>query len=403
MVAASLLRLALQGVLETSAVNPVPCDAKIGFSEPLSQKATASLKLTGADTLNLTEIAQSALLLSRPSASAETLVRQAIRLALLDIALREGKRKEPDAGEVSVGYGLLAGEAIVIGVTGRISGDAIEALQNQASELKNPEARVVSLGDWIPCNGNFLPLVCTSGEAETVLTSGRVNLLLAGEGTDPGIPALCTQMNLPALCAGKNPAAADILKRARESFNRRTLGPFAPDAALIGKGRLANDAKALEGLWKGNPRIALLGGSDTLFHSLGHLPVELAKGLRGHDYEVASWGDAALWMVKQDLPVAILDTQDGALDAVRALAQTARLASLKGIFFTGLKGNRDFTLALGLAGLGLKVSLSTPLPLWGSEKIRALLRENLAAAGGILTHLDHPAGADEILDWFLRS
>jgi hypothetical protein len=273
----------------------------------------------------------------------------------------------------------------------------------QTSGLKNPEVRVVSLGDWIPCNGNFLPIVCTSGEAETVLNSGKVNLLLAGEGTDPGILSLCAKMNLPALCAGKNPSAAEILQKAREAFNRRTPGAFAPDAALIGKGRLTNDAKDLEGLWKGNPGIALLGGSDTLFHSLGHLPVELAKGLRGQELEVASWGDAALWMVKQDLPVAILDAQDGPLAAVRVLARTARLASLKGIFFAGIKSNREFTLALGLAALGLKVSLSTPLPLWGSEKVRTLLRENLAAAGGILNHPDHPATADEILDWFLRS
>jgi len=131
--------------------------------------------------------------------------------------------------------------------------------------------------------------------------------------------------------------------------------------------------------------------------------VELAKGLRGQELEVASWGDAALWMVKQDLPVSVLDAQDGPLAAVRVLAQTAKLASLKGIFFAGLKCNREFTLALGLAALGLKVSLSTPLPLWGSEKVRTLLRENLAAAGGILNHPDHPATADEILDWFLRS
>ena len=46
--------------------------------------------------------------------------------------------------------------------------------------MKNPEVRLISLGDWIPAGKNFLPIVCTSGEAETVLSSGKVNLLLAG-------------------------------------------------------------------------------------------------------------------------------------------------------------------------------------------------------------------------------
>jgi len=131
--------------------------------------------------------------------------------------------------------------------------------------------------------------------------------------------------------------------------------------------------------------------------------VELAKALRAEDHAVASWGDAALWMMKQDLPVAILDAQEGPLTAVCALAEEGKLPALKGICFTGLRHVREFTLALGLAALGLKVLIATPLPLWGSERVRYLLRENLSAAGGILTHFDHPVRADEILEWFLRS
>jgi len=108
-------------------------------------------------------------------------------------------------------------------------------------------------------------------------------------------------------------------------------------------------------------------------------------------------------MMKQDVPVGILDAQDGPLTAVRALAETGRLPALKGICFTCLRNGREFTFALGLAALGLKVLVATPLPLWGSEKIRTTLRENLAAVGGILAHFDHPVKADEILDWFIRS
>jgi hypothetical protein len=340
--------------------------------------------------------------LCRPTASPEKLVRRAIRLALLSVGLGDSKATSSATGEVSVGYGLLAGESIRIAVTGRVGAGALEGLSAQAAGLKNPEALLVSLGDWIPCGSGFLPVVCTSGEAETVLTSGRVNLLLAGDGTDRGLLSLCQTLNLPVISAGKKTDAAEILQKARDAFNRRSPGPFAPDAALIGKARVS-DAKELENSWKGQSKIALLGGADTLRHSLGYLPVELAKALRGEDHEVAAWGDAALWMVKQDLPAGILESENGPLSAVRTLAQTARLGALKGICFTGLKSAREFALALGLSALGLKVAVATPLPLWGSEKVRTLLRENLAAAGGILTHFDHPVKADEILDWYLRA
>ena len=180
---------------------------------------------------------------------------------------------------------------------------------------------------------------------------------------------------------------------------------FTPDAALIGEGSVRIGATEVQAALKGAPsaKIALIGGADTLFQSFGHLPVELAKALIGEGHAVASWGDAALWMVKQELPVTILDAQDGPLAAVRPWPPPGKLTDLKGICFTGLKACREFTLALGLAALGLKVTVAVPLPLWGSEKVRTTLRESLAAAGGILTHYDHPAQGDEILEWFLRA
>jgi hypothetical protein len=80
MVAALLLRLALQGALETAAEYPGACDAKIGWSAPLASRAAAALKQTGGDFLSPAEILESALLLSRPSASPKALIHQAIRL-----------------------------------------------------------------------------------------------------------------------------------------------------------------------------------------------------------------------------------------------------------------------------------------------------------------------------------
>ena len=403
MVAALLLRLALQGALETAAEYPGASDAKIGWSAPLASRAAAALKQTGGDSLSRVEILEGALLLSRPSASPEVLVHQAIRLGLLSVGLREQRQPDTAVRGVCVGYGLLAGEAILIGVTGRIPQAMAEMLLKETAGLKNPQVRLVSLGDWIPAGEDFLPIACTAGEAETVLSSGKLNLLLAGDGTDPGILTLCGKMNLTIVSSMKNTGAAEIVKRARVAYDRRIPNTFTPDAAMIGKGRVSLDAKEAEASLKGSSRIALLGGADTLLQSLGHLPVELAKALRGEDHDLASWGDAALWMMKQDLPVGILDAQDGPLTAVRALAETGRLPALKGICFTCLRNGREFTFALGLAALGLKVLVATPLPLWGSEKVRTTLRENLAAVGGILAHFDHPAQADEILDWFIRS
>jgi hypothetical protein len=402
MVAALLLRLALQGALETAAEYPGACDEKIVWSAPFSSRAVAALKQTGGDPLSRAEILGSALLLSRPSASPETIVRQAIRLGLLSVGLREQRQPDIAGRGVSVGYGLLAGEAVLIGVTGQIPQAMIEALLKETASLKNPEFRLISLGDWIPAGDDFLPIACSTGEAETVLSSGRLNLILAGDRTDPGIFSLCGKMNLPVVSCGKN-GTAEIVKRARGAFDHRIRSNFAPDAALIGKGRLSLGTKEVATSLKGSNKIALLGGVDTLLQSLGHLPVELAKALCGEDHNVASWGDAALWMMKQELPVGILDPQDGPLTAVHALVEAGRLPALKGICFTGLRNGREFTFALGLAALGVKVMVATPLPLWGSRKVRTTLQDNLAAVGGILTHFDHPAQADEILDWFIRS
>jgi hypothetical protein len=271
--------------------------------------------------------------------------------------------------------------------------------------MKNPEVRLISLGDWVPTGKDFLPLVCTSGEAETVLASGKVNLLLAGPQCDPGLMSLCEKIHVPLVLSGEKPGAAAILRQARASFDRRVTGSFTPDASLIGSGSVSlGDGEVKTAIQCGSStKIALLGGADTPLQSYGHLPVELSKALCGEEHAVSSWGDAALWMVKQDLPVGIVDGAEGPLTAVRILAANAKLSSLRGICFTGLKSCREFTFALGLAALGQKVLVAVPLPLWGSSRVRAALREDLASVGGSLAHFDHPAKADEILDWFLRS
>ena len=410
MAAAFLLRLALQGVMETlAACRPaLPPGEDVAWQAPLDKMASAALKKLGGAPLSTREIFESTLLLTRPSATPDVLIRQAVRLGILTIGLTEQRQaQDQPSGSMGyrAGYGVLAGDAILIGVSGQIPTALVKALQKETAGLKKPEVRLISLGDWIPAGGDFIPIACTSGEAETVLASGKLNLLLAGPQSDPGLIAVCGKLDTPVILSKDNPGAAAILKQARAAFDRRTPGSFTPDAGLIGTGKVCLGSADVEAALQVGPsaKIALLGGADTLLQSLGHLPVELAKALRGEDLAVSSWGDAALWMAKQDLPVGILDADEGPLTAVRALASRKKLSVLKGICFTGLKACREFTFALGLAALGLKVFVAVPLPLWGSEKVRATLREDLAAVGGIFAHLDHPAKADEILDWFLRS
>ncbi len=404
MAAALLLRLTLQGGLETMQRDQAPGEG--AFPAPLDKKAAAALKATGGAPLSREEIFASAAMLARPSATPEELVRQAIRLSLLGIAIAEAGRS---AGQPSgsrgcrAGYGLLAGEAVTIALAGRVPAAQVAALLGAAG--KNPAVRLVSLGEWLPAGDGYLPIVCTTGETETALSSGKVNLLLAGPQCDPGITALCGRLKIPVLMSADSPAAAEVVKQAVTAFDGRVRSAFNPDAALIGEGSVSLGGREIEAAMKdgASAKIALIGGADTLLQSLGHLPVELAKALRGDDHAVTSWGDAALWMLKQELPVGILDADEGPLAAVSALAASGKLPALKGICFTGLRDCREFTSALGLAALGLKVSIAVPVPLWGSEKVRRSLQECLAAAGGILAHFDHPAQGEELLDWFLRA
>jgi hypothetical protein len=404
MAAALLLRLTLQGVLE---ILPAGNGADIQWPASLNDRAAAAVKGLDGAPLSCAAISESASLLARPSASPERLVRQALRLALFGTGVVSQAGTKASAGSMScsAGYGLLAGEAVLVGVTGNAPQPLIEALLEKAAAFKKPEVRLVSLGDWIPAGSGFLPIACTSGEAETVLSSEKVNLVVAGPGTDPGILALCSGMKIPAALSETNPGAPEILRQARDAFDRRSPAPIDFDPKWVGAGRVnLGGAEIAAALQEGSPaKIALIGGADSPVQSLGHLPVEMARALRGEDFAVASWGDAAAWMVKQDLRVALLAAEEGPLSAVGALASAGSLPLLKGICFSGLRNCRELTLALGLAVLGMKVSLATPIPLWGSEPVRILLREELAALGGILTHFDHPVRAEELLDWFLRS
>ncbi|MDI7258502.1 MAG: hypothetical protein QME90_01125 [Thermodesulfobacteriota bacterium] len=415
MVAAFLLRLTLHGVLEL--MNDFPnryiLAEKQGPSS-LDEMFGRSLKNLGNRPLSLKEIHHSAFLLHRPWVSPEHLVEQALRLGILSLKLSgRGKRTGKVSGKLGckVGYGLLSGRKIFIGVSGNPSPKLVSSLFKEASRETSPPVQILSLGSWIPLERGFLPFGCTSGEAELLLSCGSIHLLLAGVQTPPSLLEFCGTLKIPFVMAQDGPKGREILGLARQRFSTGPQAEFISDPSLVQESRVAMAVQDLKDHLKTKKfrKLAVVGGSDTPQQPMGWLPVELAKALLGEDYQVAGWGDAALWMMKdglaskeRDNAIAILDEKQGPLLALRALTIARRLEDLKGVCFTGLKSCRDLAVALGLASLGMKVCVADPLPLWGSEKIRNLLAEKMMAAGGGMTHFDHPASPQEILEWFLK-
>ncbi|MBM4331582.1 MAG: hypothetical protein FJ117_10230 [Deltaproteobacteria bacterium] len=415
MVAALLLRLTVQGALE--AMNEFPSLKKIPNifrSAPLDRIAPRAIKKLGGQELSLEEISNAASLLQRPLASPEDLIIKALRLGILTLGLLEIKKMEEKAQRslpLQAGYGLLANGDRIIGVCGQPSPKFLETLAKKASQNFGHRRPLLSLGDWIPVNGGFLPCVCTSGEAELLLASGKIHLLIAGPGADPSMVELCLSLGIPFISSHDTKDAKKILRLVQEKVDTSSPTSFAPDTSLIEETEVILDAKELEEiLKKGRARkLFLLGGADAPQQSLGWIPMEVASSLRGEKgCLIAAWGDAALWILKKGLaspgnkpPVYILDEQAGPLLALKALGAIRKLKALQ-VCFSSLKSCRDLAMALGLASLSVKISVAVPLPLWGSEKVRNLLAEKLGAQGGSLTHFDHAPHAQEILDWFLR-
>ena len=407
MVAALLLRLTLNGTLEAMDGVARP---ELFVHPPMEKIFSQAMKKLGMEKLSSGEVASSASYLNRPAASPEALILKALRLGILTLGLRE-KRKTPKSSErtlsLKVGYGLLAQPGPIIGIC---SNPSKAVLEEVSRSFKGGE-RFVSLGDWVTFNGRFLPCACTSGEAELVVGSGKIHLLIAGPGTDPSMVELCRRLDVPLISSHDPKGATKIVRQASQKAEVISETSFAPPPDLVDEIEVIMAPQPLEEFFKKKVtnRIALLGGADHLQQSLGWIPGEVASSLQGEGYGIAGWGDAALWMIKRGLaspkqtpPVRILDDREGPMLAVKTLAGAGRLKDLKGVCFAGLKSCQDLALALGLAALGIRVGVAVPLPLWGSEGVRKLLGEKLAAQGGSLTHFDHPAQAQEILDWFLK-
>ncbi len=409
MVAAMLLRICLQGVLDAGAMataNGTAPDAVI--AAPLAQMTTKALADFDPTPLSTAEIFQAASLLQRPGESAEFLLQRALRLCLLTLGFVD-KTPAPTGGEKPMcrtGYGLAAGPDVRIGVSGRISPDLIDALMQQARQSDASSIRLISLGDWLAGRDGFVPIACTSAEAELLVSSGGISLLLAGPGTEPGLIQTCRALNVPIQSASGAVDFEKLLADAGRAAGGRPQGVQAADPTMIADGRVVTTSDAFSGACRDiADRMVLVGGADTLMQPLGYLPVELASALRGESARIAAWGDAALWLMKSGLtsdeaidPVLLLDAYAGPWLAVKALTAAGKIGQLDGICFTGLKACRDLNLALGLAFAGLKVNVAVPLPIWGSELVCRHLAALLGRNGGRLTHYDHPAELGEILD-----
>lgn len=412
MVSALLLRLALSGALEA-----MPAEKRV--SDPawvpsLKDAAARALKNLGGDGVSSGEVPKAAAALNRPMETPESLITRTLRLALLTIGwLSKGPasqgRKKPLP--LRVGYGLLAQKEINIGVCGCPSPEFLKALQAEVDKSLSGAGQVLSLGEFISLDEGCLPSVCTSGEAELVLSSGRIRCLIAGPDTDPSVMDLCRTLNIYSASSMDSKSIRALVKKAKETQKVSIQTAFIPQPSLVEEAEVITSSSILEESFKKGPakKLALLGGADHPYHALGWIPTEVTPALLGKGFAVTGWGDCGLWMVKKGLasaknkrPVQILDGGQGPVLALKALAASGRMKDVKGIFYTGMKSCQDLTVALGLAGLGLRVGTAVPLPLWGSEKVRNLLHERLAALGGSLTHFDHPAQAEEILDWFIK-
>jgi len=222
---------------------------------------------------------------------------------------------------------------------------------------------------------------------------------------------LCRALNIPLILTQDLKAAKEALLEIKPDRSASSPMNFNPPPSLMEEAEVVSSSSKLEEIFEKErtKKLAFLGGDDHLYHPLGWIPMEVTPALQGKGFSVAGWGDAALWMIKKGLaspksktPVKILDGRQGPILALKALAGSGRLKDLTRICFTGMKCCQDLAVALGLAALGLRVSVAIPLPLWGSERIRHLLQEKLAALSGSLTHFDHPADAQEILDWFIK-
>ncbi len=411
MVAATLLRLCRQAAMQALARVP-QCVEKNGLtpSNTLGALIKGALSAAPKTELSCAEIVETAALLQRCACSHEEMLSRALRLGLLTLALVEqaGNQTEVDELPCRFGYGVIPEAPVRIAFSGRPSRELIQALGDEVQKDPQPSAVLLSLGEWLQLDGRFMSIAVTSGEAELLLSSNTIHFLVAGPGTDPGILRVCEQLQIPVQMPAGTIDCGDILKRARNRAGRSSSAPqFAEIPSPLMTRVIMSDASCAQTLADTSiDRLALLGGADTPHLPHGGLAPELAARLSERGIKIAAWGDTALWLAKRTPAEApgqhplTLENGQGPLLAVKGLAAAGRRDALAGICFTGMRDVQDFGMALGLAYLGCRVSMATPIPVHGSTLVAQTLFRMIEENGGELLHLDHPAEAASLADWF---
>ncbi len=412
MAAGMLLRLCVQGALETLGASlPAGSDDKVSFSAPLGDMINEVLSNDSQAALSYADIVQATALLHRPSASCDDLLLQALRLCLLTLGFQEQGGVSGVVGPlpVSIGYGALAGQSICIGLSGQPSSVLIDKIVKAKGEDDVTPRTIVSLGDWNQLHDSFVDIVCTTGESELLVSSGAVHLLVAGPGTDPGLIQLCEKMNTPVVADTGDVEIDSLWQRARNSYQSRSQEELFAAAPIMRECPVmmsAEDVGSEVGL-ADNGAIALIGGLDNPQLSLGSLPTTLASELLDKQFQLAGWGDAALWVLKagcssqgEPMPILTLENRQGPLHVVKALKSAGQLDRLQGICFTGLNSCGELAAAIGLAYLGCRVCVATPIPVHGSPVVVEALADMITENGGQLLHLDRPAQPGELVQWF---
>jgi hypothetical protein len=415
MAAAFLLRLCLNGVLEALAAGAATDKGWLPvWPDALRPLVAAALEKLGGGPHRPSEPFEAAALLQRPGQTPEVMIQRSLRLGILALGAAHTVAADAGPAETGVcraGYGLLGGDAAVIGTAGKLPPNSVKDLF-EATQADGSGIRMLSLGDWVPVDGGYLPMAGSSGEAELLLSSGLISLLWCGPGADPSLPALCRDLGIPVVFADPPTAAEDLMASALKARQSGSRPAFTPDEAPVGEGRVMLTAGALAAEIERYPerQIAVLGGWDSPQQPLGWIPTEVAPVISDEKMLVAGWGDAALWMVKRGLcsssavshPVCVLDARQGPLMVLAAAAASGRPAAVRGVCYTGLRGCSDLAVGVGVAALGVPVCFATPLPLWGSRRVIDGLEHTIRELGGVLTHFDQPAGADAVLEWFNR-
>jgi len=413
MTAGMLLRLCLQGTMEAFGAAPASDGVpEIRFSAALGKMVSSILSQNGQPDLSTDEMVKGGTLLGRSSSTYQELVVQAFRLSLLTLGLLEQGDEKLSSGpmQCSAGYTTMAAPSVRIGFSGQPSTELVQGLEQECTKDPDAPVMLISLGDWIPLKDEFMPIACTTGESELLLSSGAIHLLVAGAGTDPGLINLCKELDIPVVGSTDTMEPENILRRGREVYSTLSQASLFADTSSAAEGQILMSSGHMAQMIDGEGGIALVGGADSVQMSLGQLPVELATALCDKGLQVAGWGDAALWMIKNGLmsgeqtkPLLALENSQGPLLAIRGLAETGQLDRLQGICFTGLKSCRDLAMSLGLAYLGCRVSVASPIPIQGSQAVSDTLAEMVQANGGQLNHYDHLAQTNEIAEWFTHS